>query len=119
MGIQMSTEIFFLTLTVGMTGLFWVPYILGFATRGIMATLGYLDAKMPPQSDWAERMRLAHNNTVENLAIFAPLEPSGRHLQKKLASRSQLRALSPPSRNLTEPAMCFPPQNAAPPPLLA
>ena len=70
----MSTELFWLSLTVGMTGLFWIPYILDrFATRGIIATLGYPDAKTPPQSDWAERMRLAHHNAVENLAIFAPL----------------------------------------------
>jgi uncharacterized MAPEG superfamily protein len=70
----MSTEIYWLVLTLGMTGLFWVPYILDrFATRGIIETLGYPGPKTPPQSDWAERMRLAHTNAVENLAIFAPL----------------------------------------------
>jgi uncharacterized MAPEG superfamily protein len=62
-----------------MTGLFWIPYILDrFATRGIMATLGYPDASTPPQSDWAERMRLAHHNAVENLAVFAPLVLAGQ-----------------------------------------
>ena len=70
----MSAEIFWLVLTVGMTGLFWVPYILDrFATRGIMETLGYPGPETPPQSVWAERMKHAHYNAVENLAIFAPL----------------------------------------------
>jgi uncharacterized MAPEG superfamily protein len=70
----MSTEIFWLVLTVGMTGLFWVPYILDrFATRGIMETLDYPGPQTPPQSEWAERMKLAHENAVQNLAIFAPL----------------------------------------------
>jgi uncharacterized MAPEG superfamily protein len=70
----MSTEVFWLLLTVGMTGVFWVPYILDrFATRGIIETLGYPGPKTAPQSDWAERMRLAHYNAVENLVIFAPL----------------------------------------------
>ena len=70
----MSTEIFWLILTIGMTGLFWIPYIIDrFATRGIMGTLGYPGPGKPPQSDWAERMKLAHTNAVENLIIFAPL----------------------------------------------
>jgi len=70
----MSTEIFWLILTVGMTGLFWIPYILDrFATRGIMGTLGYPGPDTPPQSDWAERTQLAHTNAAENLIIFAPL----------------------------------------------
>ena len=70
----MSTELYWLTLTVGMTGLFWVPYILDrFATRGIMSTFGYPGPGAPLQSYWAERMRLAHANAVENLVIFAPL----------------------------------------------
>lgn len=71
----MSTELFWLLLTVGMTGLlFWIPYILDrFATRGIMATLGYPGPETPPQSGWADRMKLAHYNAVENLVTFAPL----------------------------------------------
>ena len=48
----MSIEVFWLVLTVGMTGLFWVPYILDrFSTRGIMETLGYPGADTPPQSE--------------------------------------------------------------------
>ena len=70
----MSTEVLWLTLTVALTGLMWVPYILDrFATRGIMGTLGYPGPETPASSAWAERMRLAHANAVENLVLFAPL----------------------------------------------
>jgi uncharacterized MAPEG superfamily protein len=70
----MTTELYWLTLTVGITGLFWIPYILDrFATRGMAGTFGYPEPDTPPQSDWADRMRLAHTNAVENLVIFAPL----------------------------------------------
>jgi len=58
----MSKELFWLTLTIAMTGLFWVPYILDrVASRGLMGAMGY-----PGQMK-------AHANAVENLVIFAPL----------------------------------------------
>lgn len=70
----MSSELFWLTLTVAMTALFWVPYILDrIQVRGLM---GAMDNPRPgdlPQSPWAERMMLAHTNAVENLVVFAPL----------------------------------------------
>ncbi len=70
----MSTEFFWLALTVVMTGLIWVPYILDrFATRGIMGTFETPGPDSKPQSAWATRMKAAHYNAVENLAIFAPL----------------------------------------------
>jgi uncharacterized MAPEG superfamily protein len=73
-GESMGTELFWLVLTVGMTGIFWTPYILDrFATRGIIETFGYPGPATPPQSEWATRMILAHHNAVENLVIFAPL----------------------------------------------
>jgi uncharacterized MAPEG superfamily protein len=70
----MSKELFWLTLTVAMTGLIWVPYILDrFATRGIMPTLDNPKPSNPPHSPWAQRMMAAHTNAVENLVIFASL----------------------------------------------
>jgi uncharacterized MAPEG superfamily protein len=70
----MSSELFWLTLTVAMTGLFWVPYILDrMAVRGLMPTLDNPRPDAPPQSPWAQRMMAAHTNAVENLVIFAPL----------------------------------------------
>lgn len=70
----MTTELFWLTLTVGLTGIIWVPYILDrMATRGIMGTLGNPSPELAPPSPWAERMKAAHANAVENLVVFAPL----------------------------------------------
>ncbi len=70
----MSQEFFWLALTVAMTGLIWVPYILDrIATRGLMGTFANPGPKLPQQSVWAERMKAAHYNAVENLMVFAPL----------------------------------------------
>ncbi len=70
----MSEEFFWLALTVALTGLMWIPYILDrIATRGLMATLGNPEPELPEQSAWAERMKAAHYNAVENLMVFAPL----------------------------------------------
>jgi uncharacterized MAPEG superfamily protein len=63
-----------MTLTVLMTALFWVPYILDrLAVRGIVGTL--TDTKPEgggPHSLWAQRAIKAHANAVENLAILVP-----------------------------------------------
>ena len=70
----MSTELFWLVLTVAMTGLFWVPYILDrSAVRGLMGAMANPSPTDKPQSAWAQRMMAAHTNAVENLVIFAPL----------------------------------------------
>lgn len=70
----MTQELFWLVLTVAMTGLIWIPYILDrIATRGLMGTLANPTPDMAPPSAWAGRMKAAHENAVENLVIFAPL----------------------------------------------
>jgi uncharacterized MAPEG superfamily protein len=70
----MSKDIFWLVLTVAMTGLLWVPYILDrIAVRGLVAAMGNPSPSAKPQSVWAQRMMDAHTNAVENLVIFAPL----------------------------------------------
>jgi uncharacterized MAPEG superfamily protein len=70
----MSKELFWLVLTVAMTGLFWVPYILDrTAVRGLMGAMANPSPTDKPQSGWAQRMMAAHTNAVENLVIFAPL----------------------------------------------
>ena len=70
----MTTELYWLTLTVLMTALFWVPYILNrMAVRGLMGTLsGAIPETGEPQTAWAQRAIKAHYNAVENLAIFIP-----------------------------------------------
>jgi len=70
----MSQEMFWLVLTVVMTGLFWVPYILDrIMVRGLMGAMANPGPDDKPQSAWAQRMMAAHTNAVENLVIFAPL----------------------------------------------
>jgi uncharacterized MAPEG superfamily protein len=70
----MTRELFWLTLTVILTGLMWVPYIVNRAqVRGIMGALANPSRHDKPQSEWANRMMFAHDNAVENLIIFAPL----------------------------------------------
>lgn len=70
----MSRELFWLTLTIAMTGLMWVPYILDrMQAWGLWDTLDNPKPTNPPQSPWAVRMMAAHSNAVENLVLFAPL----------------------------------------------
>src|ERR1700674_3594070 len=73
-GPNMSTRLFWLTLPVAMTGLFWVPDILDrLACRGLMGAMANPSPDEKPQSAWAVRQMNAHANAVENLVIFAPL----------------------------------------------
>ena len=70
----MPKEFFWLTLTVAMTGLFWVPYILDrLMVRGLMGAMANPSRGDKPQSEWADRQMRAHTNAIENLVIFAPL----------------------------------------------
>jgi uncharacterized MAPEG superfamily protein len=70
----MSKELMWLTLTVILTGLLWVPYILDRAmVRGLMGSMANPSRNDKPQSPWAQRLYFAHTNAVENLVIFAPL----------------------------------------------
>jgi uncharacterized MAPEG superfamily protein len=70
----MSKELLWLTLTVILTGLLWVPYILDrIIVRGLMGAMANPARNDKPQSPWAQRLYFAHTNAVENLVIFAPL----------------------------------------------
>src|SRR5690242_10326652 len=70
----MPTELFWLTLTVALTGLFWVPYILDrIVVRGLVGAMANPRADAAPQSAWADRLMAAHGNAVENLVVFATL----------------------------------------------
>ena len=70
----MTKELLWLTLTIILTGLMWVPYILDrVMTRGLMGAMANPSRKDKSQSEWAQRLYFAHTNAVENLIIFAPL----------------------------------------------
>ena len=69
----MSVELRYLALTSVLTGLLWVPYILNeIAVRGLFDAVGY-PANPKPLAPWAQRMKAAHYNAVENLVVFAAL----------------------------------------------
>jgi uncharacterized MAPEG superfamily protein len=69
----MSREIYWLALTLGLTLLFWVPYVLNrMVVRGIGGTMANPKPADTPLSPWAERAKAAHANAIENLALFAP-----------------------------------------------
>lgn len=70
----MTTEFYWLTLTLLMTALFWIPYVLNrMAVRGLMGAMGNAGPDAKPHAPWAERAIAAHRNGIENLAVFAPL----------------------------------------------
>src|ERR1700733_3809121 len=70
----MSRELMWLTLTVILTGLLWIPYIIDrIMVRGLMGSMANPSRKDKPQSAWAMRLYFAHTNAVENLEIFPPL----------------------------------------------
>ncbi|MSO66886.1 MAG: MAPEG family protein [Pseudolabrys sp.] len=70
----MSKELIWLTLTVILTGLMWVPYIIDrIMVRGVMGAMANPSRKDKAQSPWAMRLYFAHSNAVENLVIFAAL----------------------------------------------
>lgn len=68
----MTPELKYLAWTAVLTALLWIPYILDVIIRnGLTTAVGY-----PPtlvMSPWAERLKKAHYNAVENLVVFASL----------------------------------------------
>jgi len=70
----MSRELMWLTLTVILTGVLWIPYILDrIMVRGLMGAMANPSRNDKPQSAWAQRLYFAHTNAVENLVVFAAL----------------------------------------------
>lgn len=70
----MTRELMWLTLTIILTGVLWIPYILDrIMVRGLMGAMANPSRNDPPQSPWAQRLYFAHTNAVENLVIFAAL----------------------------------------------
>jgi uncharacterized MAPEG superfamily protein len=70
----MKQELVWLTYTIVMTALFWVPYILNrLKEQGVWPAVANPNANLTPDASWAKRMMNAHKNAVENLVIFAPL----------------------------------------------
>lgn len=69
----MNTELASLVRVSTFTALLWMPYVVNrMMVRGIPATVGYPNDP-EPLARWAQRLRAAHANAVENLVVFAAL----------------------------------------------
>jgi uncharacterized MAPEG superfamily protein len=70
----MTRELFWLALTVILTGLLWIPYVLNrVQVRSLTGAMANPSRGDKPLAPWATRLMFAHDNAIENLAIFAPL----------------------------------------------
>lgn len=69
----MTVELTMLTWVAALHAIMWVPYILNaIMVRGLVAAVGYPEDPKP-LAPWAERMKAAHYNAVENIVLFATL----------------------------------------------
>ena len=68
----MKTELLYLLLTAILTGVLWIPVVIGYAvSRGPLTPATYKVASTTPLPAWVNRANRAHLNAVENLAPFA------------------------------------------------
>lgn len=66
-------ELAYLVYVAVFTALMWIPYIVNMIqVRGLKDAIGYPEHPKP-LAPWAERMKSAHYNAVENLVVFAAL----------------------------------------------
>lgn len=69
----MTAELTSLTWVVALTAMMWIPYVLNTVmVRGLVDAVGYPEDPKPLAA-WAQRMKAAHYNSVENLVLFAAL----------------------------------------------
>lgn len=69
----MTSELTSLIWVTALTAFLWIPYTLNtIAVRGLMDAVGY-PADPKPLAGWAQKMKAAHANAVENLVVFAAL----------------------------------------------
>ena len=70
----MTIELYWLTLSILLTSILWVPYIINrLIEGGFFFGLWDPDGKTTSTVPWAQRLMSAHVNAVENLVVFAPL----------------------------------------------
>ena len=68
----MTTELRYLLFTAILTGVLWIPVVIGFVSaRGVLKPADFKVAPMSPLPDWVNRANRAHLNAVESFAPFA------------------------------------------------
>ncbi len=60
-------------MTATLTALLWVPYILNIIMNNRLSDAVGYPAQPLKMAAWAERLKKAHYNSVENLVVFAAL----------------------------------------------
>ena len=77
----MNTELVYLLLTAVLTGVLWIPVVIGYVkTRGPLTPERYRVAPNDPLPPWVNRANRAHQNAVENFAPFAAVVLAGQAL---------------------------------------
>ncbi|MCX7155474.1 MAG: MAPEG family protein [Rhodocyclales bacterium] len=70
----MTTELFYLLFTAILTGVLWIPVVVGYVlSRGPLKPSDYKVAPTSPLPAWVNRANRAQINAVENFATFAPV----------------------------------------------
>ena len=70
----MTTDLWYLALTAGLTAALWIPYIAcQVMTNGPLSGENYVDPKPRPVPLWGQRAHRAYLNAVESFAPFAAL----------------------------------------------
>lgn len=68
----MTNELFYLLLVALLTGVLWIPVVIGYvSSRGSLKPADYKVAPTAPLPAWVNRANRAHLNAVENIASFA------------------------------------------------
>ena len=68
----MKTELLYLLLTAILTGLLWIPVVIGYVSaRGPLKPANYKVAPTSVLPDWVNRANRAHQNAIESFAPFA------------------------------------------------
>ncbi len=68
----MTSELFYLLLTAILTGVLWIPVVIGYVTsRGLLTPQDYKVAPTSDLPDWINRANRAQLNAVENFGQFS------------------------------------------------
>ena len=70
---MITMELHYLAASAALAAVMWIPYVLNrIAVGGISDAVGY-PANPKPLAPWADRLKKAHLNHIENLVPFAAL----------------------------------------------
>ena len=90
----MKPELFYLLLSALLTGVLWIPVVIGYVTaRGPLTPEIYKAGSTATLPHWVNRANRAHMNAVENLAPFAAVVFIGQTLGVHTAATAACAAV--------------------------